>query len=173
MKIKIIATILLALLGKPLSAGINEGSDLILYKQPLVEFYPRAEICDGLFRVDLDKDVPDMRDFRYYFCQGRYTVILYGPPGTTVTLFGGFDFGTEFGYLVIKKLDHERVWLQDLVLHPDREWKRVEATSSTGAYEVYYQNEPSFDEKISSVKWGIWWNGVEPGDQIPGPPKKS
>ena len=161
MKIKISIVLLLVLLGTHVSASSIGGADLILYKQPLIEFYARADVCDSLFKVRKDEDIPNIgRDFRDYFCDGRYTVILYGPPGTIITLFGGFDFGTQFGYMIVKKKDHNKVWLLELKFFPENQWHSVEANSGTGAYEVYYSPEPCFDEKISSVKWGKWWSGL-------------
>lgn len=174
MKTKISLVLLLVLLATPVTARPLGGADLILYKQALVDFYVRAEVCDSLFKVDRDEDIPSIgRDFRDYWCQGRYTVILYGPPGTTVTLFGQFDYGTELGYLIIKKTDNQKVWLLELNFFPKNQWHRVEARRASGAYDVYFHPIADFDERISSVKWGTWWSGPEPGDQVPPPLGKS
>ena len=174
MKTKIMVALLFVLFCLPAFAGtsnINLGSDLVLWKSPLFEFYARMDICDGLYKVHRDEDVPDMRDFRYFQCQGRYDLYMYGEPGATVTLFGGFQFGTEFGYMIIKKLDHNKIWLWELMLFPENQWFTQDATDRTGAYAVYYHPEPDFDEKISSIKWGKWWEGPGPGDQVPQRPK--
>ncbi|UCD10392.1 MAG: hypothetical protein JSU88_06720, partial [Nitrospinaceae bacterium] len=95
---------LIALLLFSPSPGMAMEGQLMLSKSQLfddgsaIDFHPTRGDCEALFYVDAGKDIPDLRrDFRRYNCQGMYTLTLDGPPGTLVTLFGGFNFGQERG----------------------------------------------------------------------------
>ncbi len=130
---------------------------------PALDFGHSRSDCSALYYVDLNENIPDMRrDFRNYFCEGMYTLTLDGPPGTTVTLFGGFFFGKERGFLILKKKDDQKVWLLHLEEFPDAQWFTSEATSKSGAYEAYYYPAPNFRRNVSSVKWGQWWKDANP-----------
>ncbi len=164
MKIKTFVAILISLLG--FSASLYaKGGELMLSKENLFDsdtILERRPNCEELFYVDSGKDVPDMRDFRNYFCEGMYTLTLKGPPGTTVTLFGKFFFKKESGYLILKKKDDQMIWLLDLEAFPHDRWVSNEATNKSGAYEVFYHPAPKFGQRISSVKWGKWWPADPP-----------
>lgn len=159
---------LIALLLLPPSPGLAMEGQLMLSKEqlfdsgPAIDFHPTRGNCEALFYVDAGKDIPDMRrDFRNYYCQGMYTLTLDGPPGTLVTLFGGFNFGQERGFLILKKKDDQKIWVLHLEDFPAGRWVTQEATSNYGvkygAYEAYYQPAPNFRRNVSSVKWGAWW----------------
>lgn len=150
-------------------AGKTKG-ELTLYKEPLYEFVsPRSPhgLCEGLFFLDGGKNNPDLRsDFRYFHCEGRYTLTLDGPKDKMVTLFGGFNYGEEGGFLILRKTDDKKVWILDLMDFPSGQWVKVLPQQSHGAeygaYEIFYSAAPRFDQNISSMKWGQWWKGNNP-----------
>jgi len=78
------------------------------------------------------------RDFRNYYCNGMYTLTLDGPPGTTVTLFGGYYFGQERGYLVLRKKDAKKIWLLDLEDYPRNQWSTTKENTRSGSYDAFY-----------------------------------
>jgi len=143
---------------------------LTLYKDPLYEFVsPRdhGSLCEGLFFLESGKDNPDMRsDFQYYHCEGRYTLTLDGPRNKMVTVFGGFNFAQDRGFLILRKTDDKKVWILDLMDFPSDRWVKVPPQKGFdgeyGAYEVFYSAAPIFDQNISSLKWGQWWKGDNP-----------
>ena len=97
-------------------SALAEEGQLYLFKDqtfdssPILQGVDPNGDCDQLFKVAPGKDVPDMRDFQYYFCEGMYTLRLDGSKGMTVTLFGNFFFNKEEGFLVLKKLDDQLLW---------------------------------------------------------------
>ena len=172
MKLKILVAVLgfSTLLAFP---GFAKEGQLYLFKDQSFDTSPimqdeRFADCDQLFKVALEKDVPDMRrDFDYYFCEGMYTLRLDGPKGTTLTLFGNFFYGQGGGYLVLKKLDDRMLWLLDLEEFPAERWMSFDAGKDSGAFEAYYHPAPNFRKNLSSLKWGQWWKGgpsASPGE---------
>jgi len=139
-------------------AGPAWGGELVLKKEPLFDrgLNQSGGSCEGWFTVPDGKDVPDLRDFQYYFCEGFYSFHLDGSAGTEVTLFGEFFFGKGQGFLSLKKMDDRRVWILDLEKFPPNRWTSVETSPDTGAYEVYYHPAPAFEKNISSIKWGAF-----------------
>jgi hypothetical protein len=163
MKLKLLVVICLigSLVGVLHAAG--QRGALILYKEPLFEFEgTRPSDCDALYDVQAGKNVPDMRDFRQYFCEGRYTVTLKGKKGTAVTLFGQFKYKKRAGFMVVVKNDNRKVWLDNLEDFPSGKWVNVKANRDTGAYKFYYKSVSRFSENISSIQWGKWWEGSIP-----------
>lgn len=156
------------------SAFAKEGQ-LYLFKDqtfdssPILQGVDPHGDCDQLFKVSPDKDVADMRDFDYYFCEGMYTLRLDGPKGMMVTLFGNFFFNKEEGFLVLKKLDDQLLWLLDLEDFPSGKWVNVAANKDSGAFAVYYYPAANFRKKISSLRWGQWWQGETPTGHAPTP----
>ena len=155
-------------LGKMTEAGPPQVSEqrgsLVLYKEPLFESAGRGggSICDGLYRPEAGKDVPDMRDFPDFACNGRYTLTLSGGKGTTITLFGKFKYQKENGFMVIVKSDNRKIWVINLDSIPREKWISVAASKDTGAYEVYFKGTQQFSQSVSSAKWGQWWQGDPP-----------
>ncbi len=153
-------------LGKITEAGPPQVSEqrgsLVLYKVPLFNSGRERSNCDGLYRPEAGKDVPDMRNFPYYACEGRYTLTLSGKKGTTLSLFGRFQYQKEGGFMVIVKNDDQKVWVINLDDIPSGKWFSVEAGRQTGGYEVFFRKASGFDQNISSVKWGQWWQGDTP-----------
>ena len=112
------------------------------------------DVCYRLFTIKVGEDVPDMRDQPCFFRDGKYTLTLTGPPGTTVTLFGKFNFKKGNGFLTIRKKDYKKIWLLDLIYFPAGQWFYSEANDDSGAFETFYNPSPIFDESIYSIKWG-------------------
>jgi len=163
MKYNTIAVIsLILLLTGTLHAAEQRGA-LILYKEPPIEFAgPKRSDCDIMYDIHTGKDVSDMRDFRNFFCEGRYTLTLDGEKGTTVSLFGKFKYKKEAGFMVVVKNDDRKIWLINFEDIPPGKWVDVEAKRDSGAYSVYYKSKALFSLNISSIKWGQWWQGDTP-----------
>ena len=163
MKFKYVWPVILVLiLSGTLQAAQQRGA-LVLHKEPLFEYEERdSSDCDALYDVKAGGNVPDMRDFRKYFCEGRYTLTLKGKKGTTVTLFGQFNYKRGAGFMVIVKNDKRKIWLDDLEDFPSGKWVNFKANRDTGAYQIYYKSVSRFSENISSIQWGTWWKGKNP-----------
>ncbi len=168
-RLKIFPILLILATALPSYAG--EQGELVLFKESL---FPDSggnirgfdADCNGLFYVQPGRDVPDLRDFRKFFCEGKYTLTLDGPPGKTVTVFGDFNFKTGYGFLILKKTDGGTVWLLDLEAFPPGRWTAVPPSGRYGGFEVYYRAAPRFAQNAASVKWGKWW------DRLNGPDSK-
>ncbi|MCZ6541337.1 MAG: hypothetical protein O6704_06775 [Nitrospinae bacterium] len=163
MKFKYVWPVILVLiLSGTLQAAQQRGA-LVLHKEPLFEYEERdSSDCDALYDVKAGGNVPDMRDFRKYFCEGRYTLTLKGKKGTTVTLFGQFNYKKGAGFMVIVKNDKRKIWLINLEDFPSGKWVNFKANRDTGAYQIYYKSVSRFSENISSIQWGMWWKGKNP-----------
>ncbi|MFQ5450571.1 MAG: hypothetical protein ACE5E9_08060 [Nitrospinaceae bacterium] len=163
MKIKYIVAVLASFFIFPTLVSANLGQ-LTLDKLRLdfnVSLGDSA--CDELWSFDAGKDVADLREeYPCYNRTGKYTLTLSGPPGTTVTLFGEFNYGKGRGYLIIKKMDDQPVWILDLEPSQKAKWFQSPAERTSGAYEAYYHPAPIFREHVSSFKWGKWWTGESP-----------
>jgi len=118
--------------------------------------------CDRLMYIDSGEDVRSMHAYPCYYRTGRYNMSLFGPAGTTVTLFGKQSYEKEKGYLIIKKKDDRLVWILDLEDFPNRKWVNKMAAKDSGAYEAFYSSAPIFEQNVSSVKWGNWWHANQP-----------
>jgi hypothetical protein len=163
MKIKyIVAVGLILLLSGTLQASEQRGA-LILNKIPVYEFEDARQLsCTELYDVKYGRDVADMREYRNYFCQGRYEMTLRGEKGRTVTLYAQFNFGKKGGFLVVRKMDDKKIWIPDLENLPSDQWTTVSASRQSGAYKAFYRKGSGFDQNISSLKWGQWWQGEIP-----------
>ncbi len=136
---------------------------LVLNKIPILEFEdPRKNVCIAMYDVKFGRDVADMREFRDFLCQGRYEMTVRGEPGRTVTLYAQFNYGKSNGFLVVRKKDDRKVWILDLESLPPGQWTTIPASRDSGGYEAFYRQAPLFDQNISSVKWGKWWQGDSP-----------
>jgi len=112
------------------------------------------DVCEILIPIEVGKNVPDMRDQPCSLSHGKFDLTLSGPPGTTVTLFGKFNFKKGNGFLTIKKKDNRKIWLLDLIYFPADQWYYSEANEDSGAFETFYKPSPMFNESIHSIKWG-------------------
>ena len=118
--------------------------------------------CEGQLKLDAGKHLNDLRGFSYYFCDGIYSIILEGPPGKTVTLFGDFDYNKGSGYLVVRKKDAQTVWISNLAGFAQGDWQAVRASGDSGAFDAFFRSSPKFAKNIASVRWGKWWEGGKP-----------
>ena len=163
MKFKYVWPVILVLILSGTPQAAEQRGALVLYKEPLFEYEgKRRPDCDALYDVKAGKNVSDMRDFRQFFCEGRYTLTLKGKKGTTVTLFGQFNYKKGAGFMVIVKNDKRKIWLDDLEDFPSGKWVNFKANRDTGAYQIYYKSVSRFSENISSIQWGTWWKGGNP-----------
>ncbi len=148
------------------SPSISLAGELALFKDSITDEFVRHPFdagCSGIFKVNQDENVLDMRDFQYYFCQGIYSLTLDGPANTIVTLFGSFFYETDRGYLILRKTDDRKVGSIDLESLEPGKWFHVDPEDMRyGSYDFYYHDGPYFKRNISSVKWGKWWAGNSP-----------
>ena len=114
--------------------------------------------CFQLIYIEVGRDVPDMRDelldAQCGLTDSKYSLTLTGPPGTTVTFFGNYNFKKGNGCLTIRKKDDQKLWLLDLTDFPADQWHTLEATDDSGAFESFYNPSPMFEQQVSSIKWG-------------------
>ena len=134
--------------------SFGEG-EMVLRKETLAWAVTMDDdVCYRLFTIKVGDDVPDMRDQPCFFRDGKFTFTLTGPPGTTVTFFGKFNFKKGNGFLTVKKKDNRKIWLLDLIYFPADKWYISEANEDSGAFETFYNPSPNFEESIYSIKWG-------------------
>ncbi|MDH5790350.1 MAG: hypothetical protein OEZ27_07140, partial [Nitrospinota bacterium] len=70
-------SLILLLAGTPQAA--EQRGALVLFKEPLIEFAgPKLSGCELVYDVKTGENVSDMRNFRNFFCEGRYTLTLDG-----------------------------------------------------------------------------------------------
>ena len=153
MKLTAFLTALTILISFP---GLSFGKDeMVMRKEPLDWTVTRdGDVCYKLIPIEVGEDVPDMRDKPCGLRDGKFSLTLSGPPGTTVTLFGKYNFKKGNGFLTIKKKDYREIWLHDLIYFPADQWFYSEANEDSGAYETFYNYSPIFEESIYSIKWG-------------------
>lgn len=131
-------------------------SELVMQKEVLnySQMGIGDQACMELIIIENGRDVPDMRNENCAFTEGKFNVTLSGPAGTTVTFFGKNGFKKGNGFLTIKKKDDRTLWLWDLTAFPDGQWHSSEANNKSGSFEVYYHSSPTFEQSVSSIKWG-------------------
>jgi hypothetical protein len=121
-------------------------------------FYGTCGHCGDFVRFKENKNRADFTDFELYNQTGYYSAILYGPENTTMTLFGGQQYATDKGFLIIVKKDNTVVQIDDLDQFTPEKWTHVEAQKGwSGAYSVFFQPYPLFKNNVQSGKWGKWW----------------
>jgi hypothetical protein len=112
------------------------------------------DVCYKLIDIEVGRDVPDMRDQPCSLRDGKFSFTITGPPGTTVTLFGDYNFKKGNGFLIIKKKDEKKIWLQDIIAFPPDQWFYSEANENSGAFDAFYNPSPMFEQSLYSIKWG-------------------
>ena len=137
--------------------GLSLGTDEMVMRKETLPWAVTIDddVCYMLITIKVGDDVPDMRDKPCFLRDGKFTLTISGPPGTTVTLFGKFNFKKGNGFLTIKKKDHRKIWLLDLIYFPAGQWYYSEANENSGAFETFYNPSPMFEESIFSIKWGV------------------
>ena len=112
------------------------------------------DVCYKLIDIEVGRDVADMRDEPCSLSDGKFSFTITGPPGTTVTLFGMYNFKKGNGFLIIKKKDDKKIWLQDIIDLPPDQWFYSEANDDSGAFDAFYNPSPMFEQSLHSIKWG-------------------
>ena len=112
------------------------------------------DVCYKLIDIEVGRDVADMRDEPCSLSDGKFSFTITGPPGTTVTLFGRYNFKKGNGFLIIKKKDDKKIWLQDIIDLPPDQWFYSEANDDSGAFDAFYNPSPMFEQSLHSIKWG-------------------
>ena len=153
MKLTSFLTALTILIGFP---GLRLGKDEMVMRKETLPWAVTIDddVCYMLITIKVGEDVPDMRDKPCGLRDGKFSLTISGPPGTTVTLFGKFNFRKGNGFLTIKKKDYRKIWLLDLIYFPAGQWFYTEETEDSGAFETFYNPSPNFEESIYSIKWG-------------------
>ncbi len=154
MKISTFIIALSFLIGFPSLASAK--NELVMQKEVLnwASMGIGDNVCMELIFIEEGRDVPDMRKEQCGSIDGKYSVTLSGPAGTTVTFFGKFGFKKGNGFLTIKKKDDKNLWLLDLTAFPSGQWSTSKANENSGAFEAFYNASPIFDQSVYSVKWG-------------------
>ncbi len=110
--------------------------------------------CLPPIQIEVGRDVSDIRDEKCgSVFVGKLDITLSGPPGTTVTLYGDYNFKKDNGFLILRKNDDQTLWLKDLVDLPVGQFSS-EANEDSGAFEAFYKASPIFDRSVYSVQWG-------------------
>ena len=109
--------------------------------------------CSRLIKIEMGRNVIDMRDEPCGYSDGTFSLTLSGPPETTIIIFGDYNFKKENGYLIIKKKDDRVIWLLNLTSFPSNQWFASEANDNSGAFETFYSESPNFEQSVSSIKW--------------------
>ena len=145
-------------------ANAGERAKLTLIKGPDLGGHGSImDDCNGRLTLKENKNADDLRrSFAEYFCEGEYSVVLDGPAGKMVTLFGSFQFKKERGFLIIRKKDSKGIWVEELQAYPERKWHSVPAEGMYGSFDVFYVPAPRFRTRIGSIQWGKWWEGPLP-----------
>ena len=112
------------------------------------------DVCYKLIDIEVGRDIPDMRDEPCSLRDGKFSFTITGPLDTTVTLFGKYNFKKGNGFLIIKKKDDEKIWLQDIIAFPPDQWFYSEANDDSGAFDAFYNPSPMFEQSLYSIKWG-------------------
>ena len=112
------------------------------------------DVCYKLIDIEVGRDVADMRDEPCSLRDGKFSFTITGPTGTTVTLFGRYNFKKGNGFLIIKKKDDKKIWLQDIIDLPPDQWFYSEANDDSGAFDAFYNPSPMFEQSLHSIKWG-------------------
>ena len=159
MKIKVFIILIIFIICFPI-AGLAKD-ELVMEKELMywaINGQSGDSACFQLIYIDVGRDVPDMRDELWAaacdLTDGKYSLTLTGPPGTTVTFFGNYNFKKGNGFLTIRKKDDQKLWLLDLTDFPAGQWHTSEATDDSGALESFYNPSPMFEQQVSSIKWG-------------------
>lgn len=157
-KIMRIKTVLISIVTLYLFAGnsfADEGELTLYLEVHYFNYSMQITDCDRVLRIKNGEDVSDVRNLACFERDNELTLTLTGPAGTTITLYSGYNFKNEGGYLIIKKKDDRLVWLLDLESFPRGKWHTEDAKGDSGAYDVFYEGGPALNHNVSSIKWGI------------------
>lgn len=129
--------------------------ELVIQKEVMYWTMARSNFtCTPHIQIEIGEDVPDLRDEVCGTVIGSHSLTLSGPAGTTVTLYGDYNFKKDNGFLTIRKKDDQMLWLMDLTVFPDGQWFSSEADQDSGAFDIFYKANPRFERIVSSVQWG-------------------
>ncbi len=146
--------ILLSLLASSSSWGRDLGQ-LKLFK---VNDFTLCSICGEFYPVFENEDVSSLESYSQFHQDNEYNLTFWGLTGSTVTVFGDFNYETDRGFLILHKLDDKPIYLYDLEKFPAKEWTEVGPEGvSKGKYLAYYHPYENFKTNLASVKWGQWW----------------
>ena len=120
--------------------------------------FVRCSYCGEWFPVFEGQDLKTLNMYSQFDADNEYNLVFFGKRGSTVTLFGDFNFETSKGFLILNKIDNKPVYLYDLEQFPKNQWAKIDSTeASNSKFNVYYKPYENFKKNISSVKWDRWW----------------
>ena len=74
--------------------------ELVMHKEFMYwESTKSDSACGQLIYIEFGRDVPDLREEPCGSINGKYSLTLAGPPGTTLTLFGNYNYDKENGII--------------------------------------------------------------------------
>jgi len=153
-------TLVALLTGFSFPAFASPAAELNLWKHDPFLYGPCGH-CGNFVQFKANKNREEFKDFNLYTQTGYYSVVLYGPANTTMTLFGEENYRTDKGFLIIVKKDDTVVQIENLDEFPPGKWVDVKAQKRwSGAYSVYFQPYPLFKNNVRSGKWGKWWKAL-------------
>mgnify|MGYP001266669163 CR=1 FL=1 len=107
----------------------------------------------------------NFREYALYLQSGYYHLDLLGTKGTSITLFGAEEFKLNEGFLILQKEDDKIVTIDDLEKFSPGRWHNVKAQKNlSGGFSAFYQPGLNFKERVSSFRWGMWWEKLPLAD---------
>gem|GEM_PF-555546 len=153
-------TLWIFLLAAAPALGFSPKAEINLWKRDPFLYGPCGH-CADFINLRQNENCDDFSQFNLYQQSGNYQLDLFGPKGTTVTLFGMQDFDIERGFIIVTKRDNLPVEIVDLENFSPEIWVDVRRKGKKGAYTAYYQSYRNFKNNVGSVGWGQWWpNGL-------------
>ncbi|MFQ5449282.1 MAG: hypothetical protein ACE5E9_01565 [Nitrospinaceae bacterium] len=134
-------------------AGASERAELDLWKHdPFM--YGMCGHCGDFITFHENKNRAEFTEFSLYDQTGYYSVVLKGPAGTVVTLYGAMNFKKEKGYLILVKKDDALVQIEDLEAFPQDRWVDFSSgKEGKGGYSAFFKPYPNFKNNIASIQW--------------------
>jgi len=145
--------------GAPSAWPAPQGELLVLKQDPFL--YGPCEPCSDMVAFDEGENTVDFDQRNFATQTGYHYVYIKGPAGTTVTLFGGRQFGLDNGYLIIRKQDDRTIHVRvtDLEQLPANQWFDIgPGDGNDGNYSAWVQPNAYLESRIGSLKWGKWWS---------------
>ena len=138
-----------------LESWASKEAQLKLFK---VNPFTRCPFCGEWFPVFEGQDLKSIAMYSQFNADNEYNLVLFGQRGSTVTVFGDFNYGISKGFLIINKIDNKPIYLYDLEQFSENQWAKIDLTEASDAkFNVYYRPYENFKKNLASVKWDRWW----------------
>ena len=113
-----------------LESWVGKEAQLKLFK---VNPFTRCPFCGEWFPISESQDLKSIAIYSEFNSDNEYNLVLFGQRGSTVTIFGDFDYGTSKGFLIINKIDNKPIYLYDLEQFPENQWVTINSTEASNA----------------------------------------